>query len=87
MRIKNWETKLILVALVFLALAMLAAFIAGRDSENSDVKVDQGYTRYVSRDPYECQLIDFRCEANEEVFVDETGCGCKSDDKLELIID
>lgn len=32
--------------------------------------------RYLSTDPYECTLIDFRCPTGQWSFSDECGCGC-----------
>jgi hypothetical protein len=33
--------------------------------------------RYISRDPKECQLIDFACPPDSVNFTDECGCGCQ----------
>lgn len=33
--------------------------------------------RYVSRSQSQCALINFRCNAGEEAFFDNTGCGCQ----------
>jgi Pacifastin inhibitor (LCMII) len=40
---------------------------------------DDPARRWVSKDPMECQLIDFVCEPGQQQFVDQAcGCGCQT---------
>lgn len=41
--------------------------------------------RYVNNDPNQCKLMFFGCEADEQVFFDQNGCGCQK--KIETLPD
>jgi hypothetical protein len=47
-------------------------------TDSLDLPATQGGKRYMGKSKEQCATMLIKCEANEQVFIDEEGCGCTS---------
>lgn len=60
---------------IFLIISSIVLLLSSC-AQNNVQETNQALKRYVNNDAEQCKAIRFICEAGEEAFFDDQGCGC-----------